>query len=80
MLPTEDSIIFYSTIDGFIPSNLWGTENKRKLPCGGTQKNMKEQKCTPQINVCITVCVWVGGSPWLDSYISHSYTTSPCSS
>ena len=45
----------YSTIDGFILSNLWGIENK-KIALWGTQKNRREQRCTPQINVYVCVC------------------------
>ena len=47
----------------WLPSNFWGTENKRNLPCGGTQN--RRTMCTPQINMydsvcaCLFVCLYV---------------------
>ena len=49
----------YSTIHGFIPSNLWGTENKRNRPCGvhGRMKGVHRSMYYVYECVCVCVCV-----------------------
>ena len=41
----------YTTIDGFFPVKLVGYIGQKKSVLWGTQKNRREQWCTPQINV-----------------------------
>ena len=53
----------YSKIDSYIPSKLWGTENKRNLPCE-IQGRIEENKGEPHRSVYVyttmySVCVCV---------------------
>ena len=47
----------YSKIDSYIPSKLWGTENKRNLPCEIHGRIGVSRREPTQISVCIHVYI-----------------------